>query len=260
VASSPAFAQTTKTETAYVTIDGEVVRYDVGQSIVIRGADNKEVVYTLAPGVVVPADVAVGRRVQLFTEPGTDGKAQLVSRITTTSITPEGDLKRTTKETRKLPSGVTTSTTTTAVSGTVAAYEAGKTLTVTQTDGTKVTYLINTKSSVPDGMVIGKSVTIVPLSTTDKTDPVVHTITYVTTATAVSGTVAAYAAGKTLTVTQADGTKVTYLINTKSSVPDGMVIGKSVTIVPLSTPDKTDPVVHTITYVTTTKSDTVSRR
>jgi hypothetical protein len=81
-----------------------------------------------------------------------------------------------------------------------------------------------------------------------------------TTTTAVSGTIAAYEAGKTLTVTQADGTKATYLINTKSSVPDGMVIGKTVTIVPLSTTDKADPVVHTITYVTTTKSDTPSRR
>jgi hypothetical protein len=105
-----------------VTVDGEVVRYDVGRAIVVRGADNAEVVYTLSPGVVVPAEVAIGRRVTLYTEPGLDGKSQLVSRVTTTSITPEGNVKRTTEETRNLPSGETTSTTTTAVSGTVASY------------------------------------------------------------------------------------------------------------------------------------------
>src|SRR4029453_6669614 len=68
VASGPAFAQT-PTETKVVTIDGEVVRYEAGSVIVIRGADNKETVYTLGPTTVVPADVKIGRRVTLFTEP-----------------------------------------------------------------------------------------------------------------------------------------------------------------------------------------------
>jgi hypothetical protein len=107
VASGQASAQTTQTETKYTTIDGEVVRYEAGRVIVIRGADNKEITYTLSPSVVVPAEVNVGRRVMLYTEPGKDGGTQLVSRVTTTSITSDGNVKRTTEDTRTLPSGAT---------------------------------------------------------------------------------------------------------------------------------------------------------
>ncbi len=180
-ASGHAFAQTTQTETKYVTVDGEVIRYDAGRVIVIRGADNKDVTYTLSPSIVMPAEVKVGRRVTLYTEAGKDGGTQLVSRVTTTSVTPEGNVKRTTEDTRTLPSGVTTRTTTTNISGKVDAYEAGKTLTLTRSDGSKVTYLINDKSSVPADLVIGKTVSILPLTTTVPGEQVVQTITYTTT-------------------------------------------------------------------------------
>ena len=181
VVSGQAFAQTTQTETKFVTVDGEVVRYEAGRVIVIRGADNKEVTYTLSPSIVVPAEVKVGRRVTLFSELDKDGATQLVSRVTTTSITSEGDVKRTTEDTRHLPSGATTRTTTTTVSGKVEAYEAGKTLTITRYDGSKVTYVINEKSKVPPDLVIGKTVSILPLTTTGTGEPVAQTITYITT-------------------------------------------------------------------------------
>jgi hypothetical protein len=176
-----ASAQTTQTATKYVTVEGEVVRYEPGQVIVIRGADNKETSYTLSPGIVVPEEVQVGRRITLFTEPGSDGAKQLVTRVTTTSVTSEGDVKRTTEDTRHLPSGATTRTTTTTITGKVEGYEAGKTLTVTQADGSKVTYAINEKSKVPADLVIGKTVTILPLATAGAAQPVAQTITYVTT-------------------------------------------------------------------------------
>ena len=183
VVSGQAFAQTTQTDTKYVTVDGEVVRYEAGRVIVIRGADNKEITYTLSPSIVVPAEVKVGRRVTLFSELDKDGATQLVSRVTTTSITSEGDVKRTTEDTRHLPSGVTTRTTTTTISGKVEAYEAGKTLTITRFDGSKVTYVINEKSKVPPDLVIGKTVSILPLTTTGTGEPVAQTITYITTKT-----------------------------------------------------------------------------
>jgi hypothetical protein len=176
-----AFAQTAQTETKYVTVDGDVVRYEPGKLIVVRGADNKEVVYNLTPDIVIPAEVAVGRRVTLFTEPGRDGGTQIVSRVTTTSVTPEGNVQRTTEDTRVLPSGATTKTTTTNISGKVAAYETGKTLTITRSDGSKVTYVINDKSKVPADLMVGKTVTILPLATNDPGDPVAQTVTYVTT-------------------------------------------------------------------------------
>jgi len=129
----------------------------------------------------VPAEVKVGRRVTLFSELDKDGATQLVSRVTTTSITSEGDVKRTTEDTRHLPSGATTRTTTTTISGKVEAYEAGKTLTITRYDGSKVTYVINEKSKVPPDLVIGKTVSILPLTTTGTGEPVAQTITYITT-------------------------------------------------------------------------------
>ena len=187
VASSQAFAQATQTETKYVTVDGEVVRYEAGQVIVIRGADNKEISYTLAPSIVMPADIKVGRRVTLYTEPGKDGATQLVSRVTTTSVTPEGKVKRTTEDTRTLPSGATTRTTTTDISGKVETYEAGKTLTVTRSDGSKVTYLLNAKSKVPADLVVGKTVTIMPAA--GPGEPIAQTITYTTTTTTKTETV-----------------------------------------------------------------------
>src|SRR4029453_12840621 len=94
---------------------------------------------------------------------------------------PRGNVKSTTEDTRTLPSGVTTKTTTTTLTGTVAAYEAGKTLTVTRPDGSKVTNLINEKSTVPTDLVIGKPVTILPMPSSGTGDPVAQTITYVTT-------------------------------------------------------------------------------
>ena len=173
-------AQTTQTAPRYVTIDGEVVRYEPGRTIAIRGADNKEVLYTLSPTLTMPADVRVGRHVTLFTEAGENGGTQLVSRVTTTSVTPEGNIKKTTEDTRTLPSGATTrttTTTTTTISGRVEAYEPGKTLTITRADGSQATYIINGSSMVPAGLVIGKSVSIVP---TTSGELVVKTITYTT--------------------------------------------------------------------------------
>jgi len=175
VASGLASAQTVQTAPKYVTIDGEVVRYVPGRTIVIRGADKKEVLYTLSPTLTMPADVRVGRRVTLFTEPGEDGGTQLVSRVTITSVTPDGSVQKVTEDTRNLPSGATTKTTTITTSGRVEAYEQGKTLTITRADGSQATYIINRSSMVPSDLVIGKSISIVP---TASGELVVKTITY----------------------------------------------------------------------------------
>ena len=169
---------TTQTETKWVTVDGDVVRYEPGKVIVIRGKDNTEVVYALTPSVAVPADVQVGRRVTLYTEPMAGGSTQMVKRVTTTAITPEGQTKQTTEETRTSPAGVTTRTTTTTTSGKVAAYEPGKTLTIVGVNGNKVTYLITDKSKVPAGLVIGKTVSIMPVN--GSPEQTVETITVVT--------------------------------------------------------------------------------
>lgn len=170
-----ASAQATQTvETKFVTVDGEVLRYEPGRTIVIRGADNKETTYTLSPTVVMPAEVAVGRRVTLYTDPGTGG-ATTVTRVTT-SVTPEGNIKKTTEATTTQPSGATTKITTTEISGKVEAYESGKTLTVLRADGTKVTYVINAKSKLPSDLAVGKMISLLPLGSSK--ERVVQTVTY----------------------------------------------------------------------------------
>ena len=175
VASSYALTHNPQSTTRYVTVDGEVVRYTPGKVIVLRGTDGKEMVYTLPATVTVPTDVRVGRHVTLYTEPGEDGGTQLVTRVVTTTVTPEGNIQKTTEDTRTSPSGVTTKTTTTQITGTVQAYEPGRTLTITRADGTQKVYQITNASMVPEDLVIGKAVSIVPTATGEL---VIRTVTY----------------------------------------------------------------------------------
>jgi len=264
-------AQTyTETDAKGVTIVGEVIRYEPGRVIVIRGADAKEVSYMLSPGITVPAEVRTGRRVTLFTENGPDG-ATLVSRITTTSMTPEGNVKRTTEETRTTPSGEVTKTTT--ISGEVVSYEPGKTIVVRDRGQKLITYGLAPNAILPADVEVGRRVTlytapsaepgktlvsrIVTTSVTPegkvkqtteetRTSPSGATTT-TTTTTTTAGTVEAYVPGKTITITRGDGTKVTYVINEQSVVPADVVVGRRISIVPLSS--SSEPVVRTITIV-----------
>lgn len=170
-----ASAQTAQTETQVVTVNGEVVSYEPGRTIVLRQPDQKVVTYTLSPNVTVPADVKVGRTVTLYTEQGEAG-ATMVSRVVSTSVTPDGKVKRTTEETRTSPSGATSRTTTTEISGKVEAYESGKMLTIVKADGSKTTYVLTGQSHVPADLATGKTVTIVIGGTPD--EPVAKTVTY----------------------------------------------------------------------------------
>jgi hypothetical protein len=178
-AQSQTYTETTrKTEVQPVVITGEVVRYEPGHVIVVR-SDKGEVSYTLMPSLVVPTDVRVGRTVSLYTEPGENG-ATVVKRVTTTSVTPSGNVKTTTETTRTTPEGETTTETTTTVSGTVQAYEAGKSITITRPDGTQVTYIINPESQLPSGIAIGRRVTIYPTTVTTGSDMTVRRVVYTT--------------------------------------------------------------------------------
>jgi hypothetical protein len=102
-----------------------------------------------------------------------------VSRVTTTAVTPEGNVKKVTEDTRRGPNGETTRTTTTSISGRVDAYEAGKLVTITQADGTRVTYMINAQSKLPADLAVGKAVAIVPVVGPD--GQTIQTLTYILT-------------------------------------------------------------------------------
>jgi hypothetical protein len=172
--------ETTRTEVKPIVITGEVVRYEPGHVIVVRSS-NGEVSYTLMPSLTVPAEVQVGRTVSLYTEPGEDGNT-IVKRVTTTSVMPSGQVKRTTETTRTSPTGETTTQTSTTTSGTVEAYVAGKSITVIRPDGTQVTYIINDQSQMPTGIAVGRHVTIYPSTVTSGQDTV-QRVVYTTTTT-----------------------------------------------------------------------------
>ena len=181
-AQTQTYKETTRTEVKPVVITGEVVRYEPGHVIVIRSADRNEVSYTLMPSLTVPSDVQVGRTVSLYTEPG-EGGATLVKRVTVTSVTPSGNVKRTTEETRTSPTGETTTSTETTVTGTVHAFEPGKSITITRPDGTEVTYVINDSSQLPTGLAIGRRVIIYPSTMATGSEPMVQRVVYTKTKT-----------------------------------------------------------------------------
>lgn len=143
-----------------VTVTGEVVKYQPGQTIVIREPNRRVVTYTLNPSVEIPQDVQVGRRVTVSTEPASDGSGPaVVTKVTTTSMTPEGQTKTTTERTESGPNGETKTTTTT-ISGTVSSYEPGQYLMIERPDHHTVRYTITRESQLPQDLAVGKTVTI----------------------------------------------------------------------------------------------------
>jgi hypothetical protein len=168
------------------TIEGKVVRYEPGKTIVLVGPDSKEVTYMLSERVQVPADVQIGRQVSLTTEPSPSGPA-VVTKVTTTSITPEGNLKTET-ETRSMSSAgdpqamsqSQTQTKVTTITGTVSAYEPGKSVTFVLPDKKTVVYSIEPTSVVPSDIAVGSTYTI---ETTTSGGTVVKKITTVKTTT-----------------------------------------------------------------------------
>jgi hypothetical protein len=197
--------------TTTVTVTGEVVRYEPGRTIVIRDPNKGEITYTLEPSLTVPADVVVGRRVRIFTEPG-DGsvKVQRITTITTSSLaasaptdaiqesvsstTTTGASRRQTTTTTQsssaalaAPSAAQTSKTsqtvqttkTTTFSGTVQAYEPGQSITVIGPGSKTTTYTITEESRLPEDVAVGKRVTVATTIVSGK--PVVQSVRYRTT-------------------------------------------------------------------------------
>ena len=141
-----------------IIITGEVLRFEPGKTIVIRSG-GKEVTYMLTPNVVLPAEIQVGKTASLQVEAGPNG-AQLVKTVTTTTVGPGGQVKETTETTRTDAAGETTTTTATTLTGTVETYLPGKSVTVLDPKGSRVTYVLSPDSSLPAEMLMGKQVTI----------------------------------------------------------------------------------------------------
>ena len=169
-------------QTRTVTVTGDVVRYEAGRAIVVRSPDGREVTYAIAPDISAPPEVAVGRRVSIVTEPSAAGPV-LVTRITTDSVTPDGQATTTTRETVLAPSAAETKTQTTTAYGTITAYEPGQSISLLQPNQKTVTYAIDASSALPTGIATGKPVVIRTITRPGASRPLVRKVTYSTTAT-----------------------------------------------------------------------------
>jgi hypothetical protein len=155
--------QTTK----ITTVEGKVVRYEPGKTIVLMGPDNKEVSYVLSSTVAAPGDIQVGRVVSLTTQPSDSGPVT-VTRITTRSVNTDGSVKTETQTNTTDASGNQTSMKTTSITGTVSAFDPGKSVTFVLPDKKTVVYTVDSSSVVPTDLAVGKSYTVQVVRT--KTD------------------------------------------------------------------------------------------
>ena len=176
--------RTTKT----TTVEGKVVRYEPGKTIVVLGSDSREVTYTLSSSVVAPADVQVGRVVVLNTQPSASGSGPVtVTRITTRSMSSDGSMKTETQTHAQSSTGDTTMTKSTtqsgaaSITGTVSAYEPGRSVTFLMPDKTTVVYTVDANSQLPSDLAVGKTYVVETTRTSTSGPLVVKRITTTTT-------------------------------------------------------------------------------
>jgi hypothetical protein len=154
-----------RTTTKTTTVEGKVLRYERGKTIVAMDSGNREASFVLAPNATVPADLEVGRFVSLSTENSASGPIT-VTRSTTQSVTPEGNLKTETQTRGTTPAGDRVSSTNTTVTGTVKAVQSGRSVTLVLPKKSAVEYVLDTSSVVPADLAIGSTVTVVTTTTT----------------------------------------------------------------------------------------------
>ena len=166
----------TRTTTKTTTVEGKVLRYEAGKTIVVMEPGDRETTYVLAPNATIPADIEVGRYVSLSTVNSKSGP-MTVTKVTTRSVTPEGNIKTETKAHGTTPDGEQVSATTTTVTGTVKAVQTGRSVTLVLPDNSAVEYVLDASSVVPANLSIGNTVTVVTTTTTTGAPVVVKTVT-----------------------------------------------------------------------------------
>ena len=165
----------TVTTTTRTTFSGPVVSYEPGQTIVLR-EDGRTVRYSLSPTAEIPSDVAVGKTVTITTTPDT----KTVTRVVTTDTNMRGEPRQTTTTRETDAMGNVTTTRETTVYGTVSSFEAGKSLTITDKHGKRVTYVVTDQSQLPTSIKIGKKVRIYTIPASTGSEQVVKRVTVTT--------------------------------------------------------------------------------
>ncbi len=138
-------------------VTGEVVRIEPGRTIMVR-SDGAETRYVLSPSLTLPAGVQVGHTATVL-EPGPGG-ASLVKRVSTTTVGADGKVRETTEITRTDPRGRTSRSAVTTLTGRVEAYRPGQSVTVLDSNGARLTYVLGGESQIPAEVIVGKEVTL----------------------------------------------------------------------------------------------------
>ena len=152
------------------------------------------------------------------------------------------------------------------INGEVVRYEPGHVIVIRSRDKGEVSYTLMPSLTVPTDVQVGRTVTlytepgedgatVVRRVTTTSVTPSGNVKRTTETTTTVSGTVQAFEPSKSITITRADGTQVTYMINDQSQLPTGIAIGRRVTIYPSTVTSGSDQMVQRVVY-TTTKTKT----
>ena len=169
----------TKTTTRTTTVTGSVVQFTPGQTIVLKNSDGTVKTYAIGSALEVPAEVQIGKRITISTEPASDGSGPaMVTRFETISVDSQGQVKNTMEKTEVSQSGQTTKSTQTTVYGTVTAYEPGASITIEMPGQQTVTYTVTKESQLPQDLAVGKSVTISTSTLSGTTTPVARRVTY----------------------------------------------------------------------------------
>lgn len=163
------------TTTTTTTVNGSVVQYSPGQTIVLRGSDGKLTTYTLGPSVQVPADVQIGRSVTLSTEPGANGGQTTVTRVEVKSANPADSSASSSTSTQTTT--VQSESSAAGISGRVTAYQPKQFITIEEPGKRPVTYVIDPQSDLPQDIGVGKMVIITTRTAEGSAKPVVRTVT-----------------------------------------------------------------------------------
>ena len=141
------------------TMTGTIVEWVPQKTLVLRDADDRQVTYTLGPELVMPEDAQVGKTVKVYASSTSPDGSATVTRVTSTRVTPEGDVQ-TTRTTEKTSAGVPAVVSEMTVEGVVSKYKENKRVTLLRSDGSKVTYMLDSSTAAPSDLEDGQHVVL----------------------------------------------------------------------------------------------------
>lgn len=160
------------------------------------------------------------------------------------------------------------------VMGEIVRYEPGHVIVLRNATNQEVSYTLTPSVTVPEGVAVGRRVTLYTNRGDDGSSTVTRITTSVTpegnvqrtvertrtnaegdtatsTSTNIIGTVKTYEPGRSVTITREDGSQYTYMINERTHFPSDLAVGRTIVVHPMTVNDSADRVADTITYTET---------